>query len=104
MLFYEFEISKMKLKSRTYGRSAYRVCHVLDDLLQSACDPALLNQDQAQEVRTSLGNLGRNSHWSTRMGSGTAAGRELEIELALATRKLGASTQHSSTDPRIVGI
>ena len=32
------------------------------------------------------------------MGSGTAAGRELEVELALATRKLGASTQHSSTN------
>ena len=77
---------------------------MLDDLLQSACDPALLNQDQAQEVRTSLGNLGGNSHRGTRMGSGTAAGRELEIELALATRKLDASTQHNSTGPGIVGI
>jgi hypothetical protein len=38
------------------------------------------------------------------MGSGTAAGRELEIELALATRKLDASTQHNSTDSGIVGI
>jgi len=37
------------------------------------------------------------------MGSGTAAGRELEVELALATRKLGASTQHSSTDLGIAG-
>lgn len=75
---------------------------MLDDLLQSAGDPALLNQDQAQEIRTGLGNLGGNPYGRARIGSGTAAGRELEVELTLATRKLDASTQHSSTDPGIL--
>lgn len=63
-------------------------------LLQSCGNPALLNQDEAQELRRGGGHLGGHAQRSASVGGGAAEVGELQVELALATRKLDTGREH----------
>jgi hypothetical protein len=73
------------------------------ELLQARGDTALLDEDQTQELRRGGRHLGSHTHGCSRVGGEAAAGRQLEVELALATRKLDAGPDDRSVGSRSGG-
>ena len=82
----------------------YESGRVTRNLLKRSRHAALLHQDQAEELRRGGGDLGGYTHWRASVGSGAAAARQLQVELALATRKLDAGSDHSGIRPRRSGV